>query len=253
MAHLTSSLSSHQGFHTTVSTSLHIPSSEWPKPPLTSPASSCTLHLNFELPEHVFVDPYELHHYSEYYSFRLYGASNLEAPVFAVKENAPVLLVTPVLGKGNSTAREDEDVEFDVPLHLRYGVPSIGSSDSEGVDDGMITVSIPSPTAFWACERETGDSNSEHLSTRPEVLRNSPLIAQSFPDPSTALILFSPSSPLPISLTIRIPVGHMQDRGSVEAVTVLVVLFSFVYVGWRALRTTKRLDESVSVSKAKMD
>lgn len=199
MAHLSSSLSSHQGFHTTLSTSLHLPSSEWPKPPLTSPASSCTLHMNFELPENVFVDPYELHHYSEYYSFRLYGASNLEAPVFAVGKDAPVLLVTPVLGKGNSTAREDEDVEFDVPLHLRYGVPSIGSSDSEGVDDGMITVSIPSPTTFWACEPGRGGLYLLYAShsLRPALTISSQIQIQSTSQPVPRSFGIHRSSPNP--------------------------------------------------------
>lgn len=145
MSHLSLSLSSHQSFHTTLSTTIHIPSSEWPKPPL----SSCSLHLHHDLPEHVFVDPYELQHYNEYYSFRLYGASNLEAPVFAVKEDAPVMIVMPVL-KNTSSLGKDLDVEFDVPLHLRYGVPSVGA------DEGMMTVSIPPPTPFWACQREAG-------------------------------------------------------------------------------------------------
>lgn len=76
--------------------------------------------------------------------------------MFAVKENPPVLLVTPVLGKGNSTAREDENVALDVPLHLRYGVPSLDSGGLDGVDDEMVTVSVPSPTAFWACDPEPG-------------------------------------------------------------------------------------------------
>lgn len=183
MSNLSWSLSSHQGFHTTLSTSLHLPSSDWPKPPLISPSSSCTLHLNFELPEHVFVDPYELHHYNEYYSFRLYGASNLEAPVFAVKENPPVLLVTPMLGKGNNTVREDENVEFDVPLHLRYGVPSLGSGGLDGVDDGMITVSVPSPMAFWSCEPERSGLyflDASH-SLRPALTIPSQIQTQSTP------------------------------------------------------------------------
>lgn len=45
----------------------------------------------------------------------------------------------------------------------------------------------------------------------------------------------------------------MQDRGSVEAVTVIVVLLSFVYVGWKALRTVKRLDGTVSLLREKID
>lgn len=74
--------------------------------------------------------------------------------MFAVKEDAPILLITPVVGKRNRTAGGDEDVEFDVPLHLRYGVPAVGSDGMEDVNEGMVTVSIPSPTPFWACEQE---------------------------------------------------------------------------------------------------
>lgn len=83
----------------------------------------------------------------------MYGVLNLEAPVFAVEGGGLVILVTPVV-RNISTLGEDVDVEFDLPLHLRYGVPFAGGF--EGMDEGMVLVSIPLPTPFFACQRLPG-------------------------------------------------------------------------------------------------
>lgn len=74
-------------------------------------------------------------------------------------EESPELFITPVIkNMKDITSKEgtgEVNVEFDVPLHLRYDVPLDGGASlgvGEGMEEGMVTAVIPPPRAFWACE-----------------------------------------------------------------------------------------------------
>jgi len=126
---LSSSLTTRHGFHTTYSTHIIV----------NNPAdlARCTCHLLHILPPRVFVDPYELANYRDFYTIKLSGYSNLELPVTAVDPKGSALLLNILLPKTGM-----QNMTVDVPLHLRYGKPV-------QVDDG--SVKVPLPTGFWTC------------------------------------------------------------------------------------------------------
>ena len=103
-----------------------------------SPPSNehCNLHIFYVLPPSIFVDPYELAHYSAHYSFALRGTRNLELPVLAVSPEGSQLLLQVLLPEPSS------NVAVNLPIHARYG--NVGAH-------GYETVLIPKPTSFWAC------------------------------------------------------------------------------------------------------
>jgi hypothetical protein len=147
---LSSTLTPTRGFHTTSTTRFVSRGSR---------TDSCTLHLYFDLPAQLFVDPYELEHRRGSYTFERFTAGNLEAPVFAPGAGGPsgLLLDVRVPEAGGGESHDDGDIlSVEVPLHARYGVPR---RDGELIDE----VVLPPPEAFWACAR--GDSDGEGAPT----------------------------------------------------------------------------------------
>ena len=135
MAQLTWSISPAYGYHRTSLTRI-----SFTDPELLGHAQNCTLHLHFILPPLVFVDPYELAHYEESYTFRHWGTTNLELPVTAVpKENASLLLTA------KTTPSDAREVEVKFPFHVRYGDVTRASSI------GYESTEIEYPTGFFAC------------------------------------------------------------------------------------------------------
>jgi hypothetical protein len=135
---LSSTLTPTRGFHTTSTTRLLLRGSQ---------AHSCRLHLYFDLPAQLFVDPYELDHRRGSYTFERFGGGNLEAPVFAPGAGGPsglLLNVTVPEGGGDSSRNDNDILNIEVPLHARYGIPK---ADGELIDE----VVLPPPEAFWAC------------------------------------------------------------------------------------------------------
>src|ERR1700721_1194431 len=128
MSSLRSSLEPAQGFHRTFTTTI-----------TTSSESSCSLHLYHKLPPIVFVDPYELAHYQDAYTFRQWGTSNLELPVSAVSPEGSAVLLNVTLPSGNSNAT------VQLPVHFRYPRPAPPGTD------GYCEEEIPWPIAFMAC------------------------------------------------------------------------------------------------------
>jgi hypothetical protein len=128
---LSSSLTTTYGFHTTCSTHIIIND--------RADLRRCTCHLLYILPPRVFVDPYELANYRDFYTIKLSGNSNLELPVAAVDSKGSVLLLNVLLPKTGM-----QNVTVDVPLHLRYGEPV-----QPDAWDG--SVKVPLPTGFWVC------------------------------------------------------------------------------------------------------
>jgi len=129
---LSSSLTTRHGFHTTYST--HIIAND------PADLARCTCHLLHILPPRVFVDPYELANYRDFYTIKLSGNLNLELPVTAVDSKGSALLLNVLLPMTGM-----QNVTVDVPLHLRYGEPV----QLDAWDDG--SVKVPLPTGFWVC------------------------------------------------------------------------------------------------------
>lgn len=119
-----------QGFHFTLTTHLA------PRP--HPPADNCTLHLLHALPPDVYADQYELAQRPGLSASSLTGASDLELPVGAVDEGGSLLLLAvPEETQGSG------ELVFDVPLHARYGRPSLRG--------GFRTIQLEPPVGFWAC------------------------------------------------------------------------------------------------------
>jgi PIG-X / PBN1 len=120
--------------------------------------SNCTCYLYFTLPPLIFIDPYELAHHAQFYTFKHWGTANLELPVHAVSQNdSGLLLNLTVLPKhvlwtwdnSDPEAKEtDVGLEIKVPLHLRYG--DSGSA-------GYHTTEMDWPTGFIACPQDVPD------------------------------------------------------------------------------------------------
>lgn len=123
-------LSPTQGFHTTSTTTIET----------TSPKPECSLHLHYQLPPQIFVDPYELVHRSASYAYIHDGTANLELPVSAVDPAGSAVLL--------DVAANASNVTIELPLHLRY--PRLDES-------GISTLSVPLPIVFWACPSSVSD------------------------------------------------------------------------------------------------
>lgn len=138
MASLISSIQPRDGFHPVLSTKISLDNYK-----LLS-TSNCSLHLLITLPPLVFVDPYELAHHEEFFTFRHWGTSNLELPVSVVAQNSSSLLLDIKILKNVP------EVEVNVPLHLRYGDLTKGSS-------GHHSVELSWPTGFLSCPLNSGE------------------------------------------------------------------------------------------------
>lgn len=132
MASFTSSLNPHEGFHTTSTNRIYISK---------VPSRNCSLHLSYTLPPLVFVDQYELIHYSHSYTFRHAGTSNLELPLTAVDPSGSSLLLD--VSMPEETQSDSMIIDVKVPLHMRYGEPASAGGFSE--------VKMTWPLVFFAC------------------------------------------------------------------------------------------------------
>lgn len=100
---------------------------------------SCTLHLYYILPPILFVDTHELTQRGLSYSFHHWGSRDLEKPVHAISEEPSQLLVNvqpPV---------NHETTAVEVPMHIRYGVPSNNGKEE------YWSFEISQPQAFLCC------------------------------------------------------------------------------------------------------
>lgn len=231
---LSSTLNPTKGFHTTSTTRFALRGSR---------VHSCTLHLYLTLPTELFADPYELAHRHTSYAFERFGGGDLEAPVFAPAAGGPSALLLDVnVPEGGDDKDQDQGdgnvFSIEVPLHARYGVPKKGG---ELIDEVM----LPPPVAFWACPQGNAggttlrfsnckrhshvflvDGLSPFTAKRtqvPEVLRFALV------DETSTLVLI-PHVGSVRAETLRVPVGDAGDVAFVEAGTVVVILFAFVYL-----------------------
>lgn len=210
-------------------------------------SSNCTLYLYLILPPLIFIDPYELSHYAQFYTFKHWGTANLELPVHAVPQNNSVLLLNvtvPTKLVRDNAYQEGERLEVKVPLHLRYGNPGLASNSGY-----YHTAEMDWPTGFIACPRNlSGFSQSETIPVLPsEVV--SFLEAQTT-DTFAASHVLVPVQPgnyvhehtlSPPRITVRVPVANPTDLRFVEAGTVITIFAAFFYLAWISLRTARNM------------
>ncbi|KAI0267131.1 PIG-X [Gloeopeniophorella convolvens] len=219
---LSSTLTPTQSFHTTSTTRIALRGTR---------ARGCGLRLHFALPAQLFADPFELQHRAAAYTFERFGTGNLEAPVFAPGAGGPSALLLDVTSPEGET-----EIEVEVPLHARYGVPK---SSGDMLDEVML---LP-PEAFWACPRDDDEPKSV-----PQALRAVVNLVPALKDASVLMRI--PHAEAVRAQTLRVPVGDARDVEFVETGTIMVIVVLFVYL-LRALIRASRAGDAMHVSTAK--
>ncbi|KAF9507879.1 hypothetical protein BS47DRAFT_1351072 [Hydnum rufescens UP504] len=194
----TSSLSTTQGFHTTSTINIKINISDLVLS--HNQRHHDRLHVVYILPPCVFADRYELeqrHQDGTGPSFRLWGETNLELPVEAVDPRGSALLLT--------IQRSEGDESVQVPLHMRYMLPRASG--------GHVSVRFPWPTIFWA-----SDEDSLKLAESLWYRRRTNV---------SAMFLRPSQDPF---YTVKIPTGNLDQGPLAVWLTLILVLFSFLYV-----------------------
>jgi GPI mannosyltransferase 1 subunit X len=233
MSRLSSFLSTKCGFHTTFTSQIIVDDS----PELTK----CTLYLLHILPPRVFVDPYELANYKNFYTFRLWGTSPSELPVIAVPSNGSVLLLNVSLPKHSPCL--PQNITLDVPLHIRYGESvQLNTSDVGPME-------VPWPIGFWACPSSRTFYHTVsacHDSQLDKASRSS--LAPGLPIELVGLLNSSSSTFASVgtwghtsSEIMQVPVGLLADLKLVEGVTAGVILLVFLYLLRSACMTALRM------------
>jgi hypothetical protein len=247
MTGLVSAVKPSHGFHPTSTTYIT----------LTTPqaSSNCTLHLYFTLPPLIFIDPYELAHHAQLYTFKHWGTTNLELPVHAVPQNNSMLLINlkTSLNDDLPCGEIDVGIRVDVPLHLRYGDPRSAS------DSGYHTADMDWPTGFLVCSKPgpvVCESHSRILSISLTIHPKAQDQAVPVLPPEVLSFLGVQSSFAPVLITIphanhsdiddrrfklRVPVGNPNDLWFVEPGMVIMILMSFLYLVWISSRTAQRI------------
>ncbi|ODQ56512.1 PIG-X-domain-containing protein [Saitoella complicata NRRL Y-17804] len=128
--------------------------------PTEPPAEECTLNALYTLPSSVFLDKYQLADRTAFRSggissLRMWGETDLEAPVWAVDGWGSIAAVE-VDWRGQEGK---EDVTVELPLHMRYAVPD----DEQGVE-------IQQPVVYWACENAAQSPLEENPFDTPRTL-----------------------------------------------------------------------------------
>lgn len=218
-----------QGFHFTLSTTVHIPS--------PSKYDACSLHLLHVLDSHVYADQYELAQRPDY-TISFWGTSDLERPVSAIAPDNSLLLLA--LHPARYLTAQSMNVTLDVPLHARYGRPASASGPPN------FAIQLKQPIGFFSCpgsqDSEQGQAMQLPAATDmnlgvPDALR-----------PYTSLPGW-PSSPMSLitdtsandSLKVIVPVGKLDDLAWVDVGTAVVMIAMFFYLLAASIRTARRL------------
>jgi hypothetical protein len=162
----TATLAPKRGFHQTYTSHISLPRGNangllptqevLPDHSESDERQNCTLHVAHALPSAIFVDPYELELRSDSYAFHLWGERNLEYPVHAMPRGGQQVLLDVRVVPGA------EEVTVELPLHLRYETPGHG---------GYQLLSVPWPSAFWACHTTGEPRNGVGFTTRISHVR----------------------------------------------------------------------------------
>ncbi|KAI9056646.1 hypothetical protein FKP32DRAFT_1615785 [Trametes sanguinea] len=221
MASLSSRISG-DGFHFTVSTTIHVPD--------TLDLTHRTLHVVHDLDPHLYADQYELAQRPGY-SAVLWGTTDLEKPVSAVPSNGSVLLLT--ADTSHVLAGTPVNLTLEVPLHARYSRPVAGVNE----EDAFYRIQLRPPIGFMA--GEIGSEAQIPAALRPYASLNG------WPSPPLSLI---PDVALNDTMIVTIPVGVLDHLAWVDVGTAVVMITMFFYLLHAALRTAGRLSRKVKVS-----
>ncbi|KAI9661664.1 MAG: protease B nonderepressible form [Bathelium mastoideum] len=129
---------------------------------LRPPQAACALHAHLTLPRHFFLDRHQLRDPLFLASQNLQvlhalaGATDLEAPDWAVSQwgSAALLELAPPTPPDSPTAADSSTAgtvgewTASIPLHLRYASPSPNETSQEA--------QLPWPVVFWACAADEG-------------------------------------------------------------------------------------------------
>ncbi|KAJ4480994.1 PIG-X [Lentinula aciculospora] len=211
------------GFHRTITTSIIVPeNADWIQ---LLEESRCSLQLHYKFPVLVFVDPYELVHYHNFYTFQHHGYANLELPVTAMGSNGTSLLLT-------LTSVGPQDVK--VPVHLRYGEISHSNSETHR------TAEIAWPDFFLSCSSSVLKAESFLVSY--DSLPGE--FASSFEGCSLYVplqILKADANSSAQFMVVAAPVGQFADLADVWFGTVFTIVAMFLYVAYVSYVTARRL------------
>ena len=205
------------------------------------------LHTHLTLPSHLFLDR---HTFTDALILRshnlaalnsLVGATDLEAPVWAVKQWGSIALFEIATSPDTSAASTSGSVAGEralnvtIPLHLRYMTPTAG---------GYQEAAMPYPVVFWACDHSSTDSDATWKpSGNPFDRRYLGYDADFRPDtvfyhvePHTVA---SQGEEEELMLMMRVPVLDMDKAWYVEPLTAVVVLLGVGWVFWKLFRPIK--------------
>ncbi|KAL2361281.1 hypothetical protein RJZ56_005819 [Blastomyces dermatitidis] len=236
-------------------------------PPRAPPDSKCGLHTYLTLPSSVFADKYQLSTTDPLFlqshnllSLRaIAGETDLEAPDWVTERWGSSLLLelaTPPSSNthksthGNRNDDNDNDWQVTIPLHLRYLHPS---------PSGYRNISVPWPVIFWACTPEDEEREESAADGRGKMMAINPfdrvrlgwdglfapgtLFYQLHPDTATstdedAHVHLGAERGMMVE-KIQVPVLRIDDGNdgglldnvrSIEMVTLVVVVFGFLWV-----------------------
>jgi len=178
----------------------------------------------------------------------LTGATDLEAPVWAVREWGSVALfeiatVSNTFDADGSSASASTSatvgrglgggLNVTIPLHLRYMTPTAG---------GYQDASIPYPVVFWACEHSSPNSGASAWKPNGNPFDRRQLGYDALFGADTVFYHVEPHVTASGSvagrhtLSMRVPVLDMDKAWYVEPLTAVVVLLGVGWVFWKLFR-----------------
>lgn len=208
-------------------------------------ARSCRLFAKYTAPSSIFFDKYQLADLERKTSahpngvgrlISLWGEADLEAPRYHTEGWGSEALVE-IYPNTEAPAGTPFNVDFSLPLHLRYEEPKEGEI-YEGND-------APWPIVFWACE-ETAEQCQNYAQspfdvTKAGYMRLLPSCASyhhiGAKDPQGRLPLLSTSW--------GTPVADISKFGTVQSSTTIIILVGFLLVTFAVVRKALSKDPKV--------
>lgn len=183
------------------------------------PSSECWLDILYDLPASVFVDPNQLKDLTDFRNARVFGETDLEAPLEHVREPRGSLVIV------RRKAIDGHTWTLDLPIHLRYQHPSYNAGETHR------EIRISLPKAGITCG--SGLPDIQH-----------PLL----PCQTTAVSSFVPFNVTAQEeqyLQLAVPVGRQEDIMLVQCgtfVTVLACTLWIIWAIWESVKKTRRRD-----------
>ena len=225
----TASFDRPSGLHPTLRISF--PGTTAPEPPSSRPdGSMCALHTYLTLPSASFTDKYQLstsdHLFLSSHNIRalrsVSGATDLEAPDYAVKAWGSNVLLELATPDDAAASQAGKTWDVTIPLHLRYLAPNTAAQTN---------TSIPWPVVFWACTAEEGTKFPVNPFDRVNIGYDGLF------GPRTMFYHLIPSSKTDMIERLPIPVlgSRVLGNSTIETVTVVSVLCGFLWVSLKLL------------------